>query len=308
MIETISNISGFCLFLVFTALIAVFYQFVLRYWFYFSDRNVKFIRGAPLLGSAYKSIIGIEPVAVSYRRCYDRFPTEKFCGTYKFGGRPSYLIRSADLVKQILVSDSDYFDNKSDLCAYTFKTPAFLGVHTMYPLIVKSSNEFIQAIMETNKIAKMFDSYDLFMRYANDITAMATFGLELNSVRETDNDLLKASRLLSEFQYVESLKFLISSSNPSISKFLKNNDTTCTEILREVAKNTREAGKNPDSVVNNLLNLFKKARSNDMNFDESVDKINVGFAATQKPSNALRHNEIQSRFNFTKRGKHTKIA
>lgn len=306
MLEILSSISGFCLFLLFTALIAVAYQLILRYWFYFSDRNVKFSRGAPLLGTYYKSILGIEPVAVSLRRCYERFASEKFCGTYKFGGRPSYLIRDPDLIKQIFVSDADHFDDDSDLCAHFFETPPapLLGnrMQSMHSLMVKHSETFVDEIKETDKIAKMFDSYDLFTRYANDVIAKAVFGMEMNSLRviAADNEVLKASRNLSEFQYIESLKFLLGTSIPSISKILnvREKDAKSAEVLREAVENAIAARKNSDSVRNDMFSLLKTADNNDVNFDKSADKINIGFAAILEwPSNASTHaDKIQSRF------------
>lgn len=294
MFEAISSISGFCLFLVFTGFIAVAYQLVLRYWFYFSDRNVRFLRGAPLLGTNYKSILGIEPIAVSYRRCYERFASENFCGTYKFGGRPSYLIRNPDLIKQILVSDADHFDNESDLCAHFFETPAALfgnGMQAMHPLMVKHSEKFVETIKANTKIAKMFDSYDLFTRYANDVNAEAIFGVELNSLSVTDNQALKASRTLSEFQYIDSLKFLLSSSVPSMSNVfnVKEKDANLINGLREIVKNVDSAG-------HDMFSLLKKVKNNEVKFDKSTDNINIGFAAVQEPSNATHDNRIESRF------------
>lgn len=301
MFEVISSISGFCLFLIFTGLIAVAYQLILRYWFYFSDRNVNFLRGAPLLGTNYKSILGIEPVAVSYRRCYERFSSEKFCGTYKFGGRPSYLIRNPDLIKQIFVSDADHFDNESDLCAHFFETPVTLfgnGMQSMHSLMVKYSEKFVETIKETDKIAKMFDSYDLFTRYANDVNAEAIFGIEQNSLHVADNEVFKASRGLSEFHYIDSLKFLLSSSIPSLSKVLnvQEKDAKSADSLREIVENAIDARENADSFVNDMFSLLKKVKNNELKFDKSTDNINIGFAAIQEPSNAPHDDKIQSRF------------
>lgn len=266
MFETISNISGICIFFLSTALIAVAYHWVLRYWCHFSDRNVKFIRGAPLLGSAYKSILGIEPAAIAYRRCYDRFPAEKLCGIYKFGGRPGYLIRDPDTVKEIFVNDADHFD-KSDLCARTFRMPAALGAepHKMHPMMVKFCNEFIQHLKETDKTAKIFDSYDLFTRYSTDIMAKATFGVELNSLRDTENEVLGASLALSEFGYIDSLKFLLGSSIPSISNRLDSHakDAKSADILRKMIENAVNEGHSSDSILNNMLSLMKKTKSNE---------------------------------------------
>lgn len=303
MFEAISSMGGFGLFLLFTGLIAVTYQLILRFWFYFSDRNVKFLRGAPLLGTNYKSILGIEPVAISHRRCYERFSSENFCGTYKFGGRPSYLIRNPDLVKQIFVSDADHFDNDSDLCAHLFETPATLfgnGMQSMHPLMVKYSEKFVEAIKESTKITKMFDSYDLFTRYANDVNAEAIFGIELNSlhVAADDNEVLKASRKLSDFPYIDSLKFLLNSSIPSLSKVLnvQEKDAKSADSLREIVENAINSRENVHSITNDMFSLLKNVKNNELKFDKSTDNINIGFAAIQEPSNATHDDRIQSRF------------
>lgn len=303
MFEAISSMGGFGLFLIFTGLIAIAYQLILRYWFYFSDRNVKFLRGVPLLGTGYKSILGIEPIAISHRRCYELYSTENFCGTYKFGGRPSYLIRSPDLIKQIFVSDADHFDNESDLCAHFFETPATQfgnGMQSMHPLMVKCSEKFVETIKETTKITKMFNSYDLFTRYANDVNAEAIFGIELNSllVAADDNEVLKASRILSGFQYIDSLKFLLNSSIPLLSKVLnvQEKDAKSADSLREIVESAINARENVDSVANDMFGLLNKVKNNELKFDKSTDNINIGFAAIQEPSNATHDDRIQSRF------------
>lgn len=211
MFDTISSYGSLLLLFLISLLFAFIYQFVLRSWFYFSDGNVKFVRGLPLLGSAYKSVIGLEPAAISYRRLYERFAAQKFIGIYDLGGRPSYLLRDPDLIKQLLITDFNHFahhrftfENENNLFAHTLfgvcdskwqqmrstVSPVFTGerMRLMHELMVKQTEQFIVTLKETDKIAKMFNSRDLFTRYANDIIAKTVFGIEMNSLRDIDND------------------------------------------------------------------------------------------------------------------------
>lgn len=304
MLDTISSYFTMFLFIALTLLFCVAYQLVIRYWYYFSDRNVKFVRGIPLLGSAYKSVLGIEPAAISYRRCYEHFPKDKFVGIYSFGGQPSYLIRDPDLIKQLLITDSDYFtDHKlcDDHFAHTFGTqrskwsestfgPAFLSsaLYKLHSLMIKSSEEFIEALKETDKTAKIFDSRDLFSRYANDVIASTHFGIEMNSMRDVDNEFFKAGYALSEHRYVDGLKMLASLNFPSLVKLLEIHsiDEKEAHFLQKTVKENVEARKSHDVCRNDMIDLLFKARNGQLEYVGDKE-----YAATEESSN-----KIESKF------------
>lgn len=323
MFDTLSSYSGLLLLFIFTSLFGLVYQFVLRSWFYFSDRNVPFVRGLPLLGSTYKSVIGLEPAAISYRRLYDRFPKLKFFGIYDFGGRPSYLIRDPELIKQLMITDFDHFvnhkftfENENDLFAHTLfgmggskwrqmrctVSPAFSGtrMRAMHELMVKSSEEFITTLKETDKIAKIFDSRDLFTRYANDIIATTAFGIEMNSMRDVDNDFFKAGYSMSEFRYIDGLKFLASFSFPSLVKLLDVRVTgeKNANFLRKIVEENIEKRKKHKIVRNDMIDLLIKARDGQLEYDDTEDKIDVGFATTVESNIGKSNEKIQSKLNF----------
>lgn len=321
MFDTLTSYSGLLLLFIFTSIFAFVYQFVLRSWFYFSDRNVKFVRGLPILGSTYKSVIGLEPAAISYRRLYEHYPKQKFIGIYDLGGRPSYLIRDPNLIKQIMITDFDHFvnhkftfENENDLFSHTLfgmrgskwrqmrctVSPAFTGrrMRMMHELMVKSSEEFIITLKETDKIAKIFDSRDLFTRYANDIIATTAFGIEMNSMRDVDNDFFKAGYSMSEFRFIDGLKFLASLSFPSLVKLLDVRVTgeKNANFLREIVKENIETRKKQKIVRNDMIDLLIKAKDGQLEYDDSDDKTDIGFATTVE-SNVRKDNEkVQSMF------------
>lgn len=94
-----------------TILFSFVYTFVLKHWSFFSDRDVKFVRGIPFLGTAYKMLLGFEAMNDAYERIYNLYREESVIGMYDFGGSPVYMIRDPDMIKQIAVKDFDHFVN-----------------------------------------------------------------------------------------------------------------------------------------------------------------------------------------------------
>lgn len=294
MFENISGLCGLCLLFLFAVVAGLVYEYILRFWFYFSDRNVKFVRGFPLLGSIFKSILGIEPAAIAHRRCYECFPAEKIIGIYELGGRPSFLIRDSDLIHQILVTDKDNFagltsfNNQYDFIAQTlFKTKwhdAGLNTDTilsdsqmniMHSLMVKCSEQFIKTLKETDKIAKIFNSHDLLARYANDIIATAVLGIELNSMHDVDNEFFKASRSLIAFQHIDSLKFLAGLSFPSLLNLFNVPGTgdRNLDIIRQIVRRNHN---NRNSEMSDMSTGVRKGQLSS-EFDKTCEPIPSKF-------------------------------
>lgn len=315
MVETCC--CGMFLLFMFTTLIAFVYHFVVRWWSYFNDKNVKYVRGVPFLGSAYKSVIGIEPAAVAYRRCYDQFPKEKFVGIYEFGGRPSYLVRNPDLIKQLLITDFDHFENhavENDLFLHILSglqgskwyqsthdlSPTFSAnkIRSMHTLMVKTSEKFTNTLKDADKTAKIFDTRNLFTRYANDIIASTALGIELNSLHDTDNQLFVAGCALSEFSYINALKFLANASFPTPVKLLdvcmaeeKNAKT-----IKKIIKETIESKKAQKGTRNDLIDFLIKAQDGQSQNDGEEDQTNVGFAVTvERPIDNKANEKLQSK-------------
>lgn len=316
------SFSVTCVFCVCTALLAVLYQCILRHWSYFSDRNVKFVRGIPLLGSSYKSIIGIEPAAISYRRLYERFPCVKFIGIYDFGGRPSFLIRNPDVVKQLLVTDAHHFanqhikfDNECDLFAYNLfgenatklndvemSVNSIFGgnrMHDLHTLIVNSSKKFIEILKETDKTAKMFDSRDLFSRYANDVIANAAFGIDMNSIQNIDNEFFKSGCSLSTFRHMDGLKFLASFSFPSLlNYFNRMNGDGSIHHIRNILNDTIKSRKHQTSDKSDIIDLLLKAKNGQLDREVEPKKTDIGFAAIQAAACNKSNKDISSKISF----------
>lgn len=307
MFDAYGSLGGMLILFVITTIIGIIYQFVLRSWFYFNDRNVAFIRGLPLLGSVYKSVIGFEPIAISYRRLYEHFPNEKFIGIYDLGGRPSYLIRDPDLIKQLLITDNEYFVDakfENDLFAHALfgmraskwyrkrstVNPIISAnqMRMMHSLMVKTSEQFIETLKKTDKIAKIFDSRKLFTHYANDVIAATAFNIKINSMDDVNNEFFKAATTMNEFRCIDGFKYLANISFPSLVKLLDvhvlaEKNANC---IRKIIKENIDARKIQNITQNDMIDVLIKAQNGQCNDRSTENKINIGYVTTFESSSS----------------------
>lgn len=250
-------------------LISVFYQYVIRTWTYFIERNVKFIRGFPLLGSAYRAVAGLEAPAISYQRCYDQYPAERFIGIYDIAGRPLYLLRDPKLIAQIQTMHSDNFMPKMSGACRGNET----DVKRLHGIVDNCSERFVEAIKETDRNAKLFDARDLFTRYANDVIAATAFGIELNSMRQPSCEMLLIDNLVGQSSFnrsiSQSVKVLLQLINVSIEKSERK-----VSLLENVAKRN---GIQDGFVRNGMINAMVNAPNADLQKNgKSLENVGNG--------------------------------
>lgn len=283
------------------------YESVLKTWFYFSSRNVKFVRGLPFLGSAYQYTLYLENASHSYGRCYEQFPNERFIGIYDFLGKPSYLIRDPDLVKQILVTDFDHFVNhrfnlgeaeplfSRSLFGMSGErwrrmratlSPAFTGrkMRLMHNLMVETTEKFMEALRKQNKRSETINGKDVFSRYACDVIASCAFGLNVDSITYPDNPFYKAGVSFATITFWMTLKFVAFLSVPKLMQKLKLPvfDPNVTNYFRDIVKKAIQKRVEQKEVRHDMIDLLIKAR--DGKLDDEVDKNDEGLISGSEPS------------------------
>lgn len=88
------GVTSYLIFLLFVGLLTwIFYLLVVKHWNHFTERNVNFYRGIPLLGSHALAMLGRTSMPESVQNAYNKYPKNKVLGLYEVGGRPSYMIR-----------------------------------------------------------------------------------------------------------------------------------------------------------------------------------------------------------------------
>lgn len=296
------------LFILFATFVAWFiYQFVLKTWWYFEQRNLKYYRGAPLLGSLYKSIVSLDNEAEWTQKIYQKYPNEEFVGMYDMIGKPSILIRDPDLVKQVTTTDFDHFvnhrfqfnENIDSMAGRTLfgmrdekwrrmratMSPAFTSskMKTMHGLIVETTREFIETLRnDCGPGAKVYEGRDLWRRFANDIIGSCAFGIKINSIADSNNEFFKAGSEITNFEGWQGLKFFAYISIPSVMDFFKIkliSERHATFFRSVILKNIEQREKH-GIVRNDLIDLLIKAKNGNLSENDVDDETEtkVGFA------------------------------
>lgn len=245
--EQLTSSLNWILFIIFATNIIV-YHLVLKKWNYFTQRNVRFVRGWPILGSLYEMFLGRKSFAVIMQNYYKQFDGYRFYGIYEIL-HPVFVIRDPELIKQLTVQDFDHFVNHQgnfdmemdslvsrslffsrnqqwkDMRAVL--TPAFTGnkMRMMFDLIRNSTNDFRKILRQENDATdgegKMYEMKDLFSRYACNIIATSAFGLEVDAITNRDDAFYLAGKTVTNFDGWQGLKFLLFDSVPRVMKLCR---------------------------------------------------------------------------------------
>lgn len=177
------------------------YMLIVKNWNYFSDRNIVFVRGIPVIGTIFGSsisvVLGKKPFPESVRDVYRKHPDQRFIGIFDMGSKPAYLINDPELINKICIKDFDHFvnhffqlDKELDplmgriLMSMSNQewrdmrgtlSPLFTGskMRQMLALMIECTNDFNTSarnqMSKSKTNALEFDMMDLMMRVTNDI-------------------------------------------------------------------------------------------------------------------------------------------
>lgn len=304
-----SGVTSFLLFtLVISVIVRLLYSLVIKNWNYFTERNVIFKRGLPVLGSMYPTMLGKEAMAISSQNIYKAYSDRKFVGMYEIGGAPSFMINDPDIIRDITVKDYEYFlnhyfqlDKQLDpllgRTLFSMKnqpwrdmrstmSPLFTGskMRFMLTLIIERVRDF-NAYIRDDIVAKTktngqeYNMMDLMMRLTSDIIGSTAFGLDMNTLKEPNNEFYKMGK---EIAYaIMNVKALFVIAFPTVAGWLKIkivNDQH-DNFFRSIIHNSIEERQKKKIVRNDMLNLLllaKEGKLNDQNDNENDQ--DTGFA------------------------------
>lgn len=320
------GVTGFLAFaLVISIIVRVFYSLIIKNWNYFSSRNVVFERGLPVFGTNYLTILGRKSTAESSQHVYNKYSDKKFIGMYEPGGSPSYMIRDLDLIRQITIKDFDHFLNHffqldkhlDPLLGRTLfsmsnqpwremrstLSPLFTGskMRFMLPLMTEVSKDFntyIRNDISTSKSkSKEYNMMDLMMRLTNDIIGSTAFGIQINTLKEPQNEFFKMGK---EVAYsILGIKALLSVSFPKLAKLfkLKILGDRHDNFFRNVIHNSIDERQKQKIVRNDMLHLLLLAKEGELNEekDKETDQ-DTGFATISELMTAKATEKLRSEY------------
>lgn len=306
-----------------TILLAIIYQCVLRYWSYFSKQNIKFIRGIPFLGAHYRALLGWESTPDSFQKFYEQFPNEKIFGFYDIGGRPSYVVRDPQLIKDMAIRDFDHFTNhifevheKSDSLygrsliimrdqrwkdMRSTLSPAFTGskMKLMFSLLDDVSKTFCEYmrkdLTQNNRIE--CDVRNYYTKYATDAIASCAFGLNTNTLKDGNNEFYGTACAMGNFSTLDTLIFFAYGTIPKIMNFFRIRifRDRETNYFRKIVKDTMAYRDTNKIIRNDMIHLLMEAKRGALcrNGKEEND-MDMGFATVEEFSDS-KEQKIQSK-------------
>nr|XP_026493625.1 probable cytochrome P450 9f2 [Vanessa tameamea] len=208
---------------------------------YFEEKGVKYVAGIPVFGNVFKSTFQYKHLFDDLDAVYKAFPDEKYVG-YIEGITPIILIRDPELMKAITIKDFDHFVDHKEFFSEeidslfggslimmkgdkwhdmrTTLSPAFTGskMRKMMPFMTEISSNIIEHLK--GHLNEDIDVEDLIRRYTNDVIASAAFGLQVNSLKDKDNEFYKTGQGLFHFNIKQRFIFFMSAIFPNLFKKL----------------------------------------------------------------------------------------
>lgn len=281
------------MFILFTLVMLVVYQCILKNWWYFKNRNVKFIRGVPIVGSMYKFFFGLVSIADSVAYLYGKHPNEPFIGIYELT-HSVYIIRSPDLVKRITTQDFEHFLNhqtnfdeeldsllsRSLFFSHDQKwkdmrsilSASFTGnkMRMMFDLVVESTTKFVSNVKTTPGVD--IELKDLFSRYTTNMIASTAFGLEVDAVTDRQNEFYLAGKKIANFDGLQGVKLLMLDVIPKIMKFFRISflDRGLCDYFRGVVVSAMAYREKNNVFRPDMIHLMMEARKGTLR-DETID-------------------------------------
>lgn len=312
-----SSVTSFLAYTLFiSTLLRFVYTFILKNWNYFADRNIAFERGWPVLGTIFGNInliLGKISMPDSMYNIYKKHSERKFVGIYDLGGKPSFLINDPELINRISIKDFDHFVNHfllfdEELNPLITKTlfamsnqqwrdmrgtlsPLFTGskMRQMLSLMIDCSNEFNTYVRNDISLKSKgndcleFDMMELMMRLTNDVIGSTAFGIQMNSLKEVDNDFFKMGK---EIAYaLQGVRSIMNIGFPKIAKFfnLKIITDSQDQFFRNTIRSAVAERRKMKIERNDMLNLLLMAQEGKLSDEKDKESDqDTGFATVSE--------------------------
>lgn len=199
---------------------------------YWRWRKVPFIDSAPIIGHFYPLILKRVSFFEHSKNVHFAIPEAKYYGLSHFN-RPALLVRDPDIIRDICQKSFDsfpehrrFFTETTDpvlsknlfaLSGQKWKnmrnklTPSSTAakMRLMFELIDNCAREFVQHFKDDPNIDRKIEAKEIFGRYTCDVIATAALGLQVNSVKNPNNEFLHAGREIANFRPSRILKLML---------------------------------------------------------------------------------------------------
>lgn len=284
------TISDVCIFLVTVAICGYIYlSWRLKY---FKRMGVKSLPAYPIVGSLGAVVFRKRAFSEHIGYLYNLIGDQRFGGIFEFF-KPVVMVKDPELIKLITVKDFDHFvdrhmplteesDDMFGKSVFSLEgdrwrhmraamSPAFTAskMRAMFILVNECarqlSNFLIRRCREheakTNKMLSV-EMKDLWSRYTNDVIARAGIGVQVDSLRDPDNEIYAVGKTLTDFGGLQFLVFLGYQFSSKLMQLLHVPvlPWKVTRFLRDLVEQAITVREREDIVRPDLIQLLMKRR------------------------------------------------
>ncbi|XP_067212814.1 cytochrome P450 9e2-like [Linepithema humile] len=249
---------------------------------------------------------------------YNYFPDAKYVGISSFS-TPVILLRDPELIKDIMVKHFEHFPdhrsfvnedveplfakNVASLRGDRWKemrntlSPSFTAskMKFMFELISKCSSDFVDYLVEHPEICLAIETKQAFRRYTTDVIATAAFGINVNSMKEQNNEFYTRGVEVTTFSSgaLALLKFTLLRFFPRFAKSLGISffPSATSKFFKKIVGETIEVRQKHGIIRPDMIHLLMQARdkenSHKITLDDIVSQAVVFFFAGFETSATL---------------------
>lgn len=284
-----------CTTLVGAMILGLLYSYITWSYSYWSKRNIPYVEPTFPFGNVLDLFLARIDSGRFYERFYKQFKSHKYGGVFQLG-KPTLIVTDLDMVRQILTKDFAFFMDRALLpkMSHDFLannlfgmegnewkdmraklTPTFSSgkMKLMYSLIERCSKQLkyhLEPLAEKNEI---IDLKEVLSRYTLDIIATCAFGVEANTLVDSDTDFFKICQLIFKESKIVFVKRFFMSTFPRIANLLRMTviDKRVSEFLLNLVETTVKYRGENHVHRNDFLDLLMKVKNNQLR-DENVRK------------------------------------
>lgn len=300
------------------AIVLLIYHYLTQKYHYFLSKPIPCLKPTTLLGSSGPALFRKRDIATHFQLLYNTYPEAKIVGFYDFTS-PSYLVRDPEVIKKIAVKDFDFFtdhtpmvpSDKADgeigedslfrntlfaLRGQKWRdmratlSPAFTGskMRHMFTLVAdcaRSMNSFFAGEAKAGKRLE-YEMKDTFSRFGNDVIATVAFGIQVDSLKNRDNQFYLNGKEMINFQsFSVMMKFLLMFFAPSLMEKLKIDfiSSSLKKYFKELIVDNMKQRKVHGIVRNDMINILMQVQKGALKHQqEEKETKDAGFATVEE--------------------------
>ncbi|XP_053685844.1 cytochrome P450 9e2-like [Sabethes cyaneus] len=296
------------------ALFWLIYRWLTKDHGYFHDKPIPSLAAVPIFGSTCALTLRRISANDYVKQIYDKFAGVKVFGMFDINCRV-FVIRDPELIKQISVKDFEFFIDRRPMFGKNYNdnpnmlfnkvlfslrgqkwrdmrstlSPAFTGskMRAMFELITQYSGGMIPALRSIAADAGFIDGEikDLFSRISTDVIASCAFGLQVDSIQNTNNEFYTmGSSIVNVFRTSLILRVIGFAFFPKLMEKLGIDviDRSQIHFFSKIIKDTIQTREAHGIVRPDMVHLLMMAKKGILKHQQEKPTENEGFATVQE--------------------------